>query len=505
MRIIRIEVNSVEKLVSYFTIKLCDCYRRAGMQVKQKETVFLIMIAVIFGVCLIINGCSSGGSGGADETKYPEADFVYREDENDDDIEAENIFYVAKNGNNNNSGSETEPWLTIQKAADTLSPGQKVYIKEGVYNEMVKVTKSGNSNGYIIFSAYPDHRVILDGNGIAPLYPSQPVISGLIYVNNADYIKLKGLKIRNSRSCGIYAVNADYITIKDNYIYNTFSSGIGVWLGTNVLIDGNEVVWACNPNNGDLSLTSQECLTVANCKDFEVTNNHIHHSSLIDRQGGEGLQAKQQAIRGKIHHNIVHDLYKVGLYIDAWDRPTHDIEVYDNIVYRCHNYWGMACGAENGGTLENIKFYNNLVYENGAVGIGVEGGWGVNGVHHYFNNIYIYNNTVYNNRYLGLNWGWGIHVNAAEGENIYIKNNICYQNYSDKVTVDQTGAPRNLVIENNLEGPDPLFVNPAGNDFHLRNGSPAIDKASRTTVPDDDFSGAARPKGNGYDIGAFEF
>jgi hypothetical protein len=495
----------VKKLVSHFPIKLCDCYRRAGMLAQLKKRAFLLMVSAILGVCLIISGCSSGGSGGTMETKYPEADFVYREADAEN-IAGGNIFYVAKNGSDNNSGSQTQPWLTIQKAANTLKPGQKVYIKEGVYNELVKVTKSGSSNGYIIFSAYPNHQVILDGNGIAPLDPSQPVLSGLFYVNNADYIKIKGFKIRNSKACGIYAVNANHITIKDNYIYNTFSSGIGAWLCTNVLIDGNEVVWACNPNNGNISLASQECLTVAHCSDFEVANNHIHHNSQIARQGGEGLQAKQQAIRGKIHHNIVHDLCKVGLYIDAWDKPTYDIKVYDNIVYRCHKYWGMACGAENGGTLENIKFYNNLVYENGAVGIGVEGTWGVNGAHHYLKNIYIYNNTVFNNRYLGLNWGYGIHVNAPEGEKIYIRNNICYQNYRDKVTVDQTnGLPRNLVIENNLEGPDPLFVNPAGNDLHLKDGSPAIDKASQTTVPDDDFSGSARPKGNGYDIGAFEF
>jgi len=52
---------------------------------------------------------------------------------------------------------------------------------------------------------------------------------------------------------------------------------------------------------------------------------------------------------------------------------------------------------------------------------------------------------------------------------------------------------------------DPKFVNPSGADFHLREGSPAIDNGSAVDTPSDDFDGNPRPQGAGYDIGAFEF
>ncbi len=51
---------------------------------------------------------------------------------------------------------------------------------------------------------------------------------------------------------------------------------------------------------------------------------------------------------------------------------------------------------------------------------------------------------------------------------------------------------------------DPRFINPVGGDFRLRSGSAAIDSGSPVDAPKDDYSGNPRPKGAGFDIGAFE-
>jgi hypothetical protein len=52
---------------------------------------------------------------------------------------------------------------------------------------------------------------------------------------------------------------------------------------------------------------------------------------------------------------------------------------------------------------------------------------------------------------------------------------------------------------------DALFVNCAGNDYHLKTGSPAIGSGTATNAPLFDLDGRSRPYGGGFDIGCYEF
>ena len=50
------------------------------------------------------------------------------------------IYYVDKSHfrtSNSNPGTEDLPWLTIQHAVNTVTAGDTVYVKEGIYAEMV--------------------------------------------------------------------------------------------------------------------------------------------------------------------------------------------------------------------------------------------------------------------------------------------------------------------------------------------------------------------------------
>ena len=102
------------------------------------------------------------------------------------------IYYVSKNGSDNNSGSFTAPWLTIQHAANTVTAGATVYVETGVYNESVNFPASGTASNYITFENYPGQSAVIDGTGLTP-----SGTQGLVNIVNQSYITVSGFEIRN--------------------------------------------------------------------------------------------------------------------------------------------------------------------------------------------------------------------------------------------------------------------------------------------------------------------
>ncbi len=412
-------------------------------------------------------------------------------------------YYVDQNhpeASDTNPGTESLPWLTIQKAADTIISGDTVYIKEGIYNEQVIPLNSGSYGNYITYLAYPGDTVTIDGTGI-PL----PDWYGVFDITGKSHIKVSGLRVINSTDSGILAWESNHIIIENNYTYNTVSSGIGVWICSNIIIDGNEVELACNDG-------LQECITVAITDTFEVMNNHVHHGG-PGNNGGEGIDTKEGSSNGIVYKNHVHDLNCLGIYVDAWDKHTYNIDVYQNTVHHCAH--GITLASEAGGLLENIRIYNNIAYNNDQVGIWIAD-WS-SAPQQPMKDINVINNTLYNN---GNEWGGGIFLMHSDAENVVIRNNICSENLSfqialegipiDSVTVDHNlidgymGYFGEIFGSDSVVG-DPMFVNSAEADFHLQLSSPAIDSGSSVDAPNFDFDGNLRPQGAEYDIGAYEY
>ena len=415
-------------------------------------------------------------------------------------------YYVAKSGNDANSGSEIAPWLSIQKAATTLNAGDTVYIKAGTYNEQVDVKNSGTAGNPITFSGYAADVVTIDGTGISL------TDEGLLTVLNKSYIRITRLQIINAgpgdNDCGILVSNSDHITIDNNYTTNTTSSGIGVWQSNDIVVDGNEVSAACK--NGE-----QECITIATTYNFEIKNNEVHHNG-DGSIGGEGIDVKDGSHNGSIHHNHVHHLNnRPGIYVDSWDKYTHHIDVYANVVHDIAGADGFTLAAEEGGLLQYVNIFNNIAYNNYYNGISISNAG--DAASHPVEDCTIINNTFYNNG--SADWGGGIHNENPDAKNIIIRNNICSNNRHYQIILEEIG--QNITIDHNLihsfvgevSGEvtgidfvtgDPKFKNTATADFHITPGSPAEDNGSSTGAPANDYEGNIRPKRNGYDIGAYE-
>lgn len=419
-------------------------------------------------------------------------------------------YYVDPSGSDTNPGTQAAPWRTISKATNSLVAGDVVFIGSGTYPERLIPLNSGSSGLYITYTIQDGAVAVLDGSTITlPSYDS-----GIIQIENKSHIKISGLQIHNAgpnlNNCGIYIENSDNIIIEKNTTYNTVSSGIGVWDSTSVIIDGNEVELACNDGE-------QECITVAATSGFEVKNNHVHHNG-PGTNGGEGIDAKDGSSNGQIYGNHVHDLSRLGIYVDAWDKHTYDIEIYRNRVHGCQND-GITIASEMGGLLERISIVNNIIHENLNNGISITPNGDV--AQPPMSKIYVINNTLYNNGDGSVPnpWGGGIAVDNPNIDTLVIRNNIFSRNLLFQILLEV--SVNGLSVDHNLidgyrgydgetkgssfvEG-NPLFLNAANGDFHLGSASPAIDNGSSLQAPNEDFDSIQRPQGSGFDIGAFEY
>ncbi len=70
-------------------------------------------------------------------------------------------YYVAKNGDDNNPGTQAEPFLTISKAASVAQAGDVVNIMSGTYRETVTPPRSGMAGSPIVFQGAPGEKVII--------------------------------------------------------------------------------------------------------------------------------------------------------------------------------------------------------------------------------------------------------------------------------------------------------------------------------------------------------
>ncbi len=417
-------------------------------------------------------------------------------------------YYVAPSGNDSDPGTLAQPWKTVAKAALTINGGDTVYLRQGIYNEQLIPAHSGSASNLITYTSYPGETATLDGT-----FSLSEQWAGLIFISGKQYIIISGLTITRAgpflNNCGILIENSTNIIIEKNYIFDTVSSGIGVWDSQNITIDNNEVEKACNDGE-------QECITIAGSVDFTVSNNTVHHNG-PGTNGGEGIDAKDGSAKGRIINNTVHNLTRLGIYVDAWDKYTHDIEISRNRVYKCKND-GITLASEQGGLLTNISVINNIIYDNRFNGIAVTPNGDVASPP--MQTITIINNTFYNNGdgSLASPWGGGIIVDNPNITGLQIKNNIFSDNLLFQITVDVPVS--GLVVENNLidgfrdyeneikgnsaVSADPSFVSPSTANFNLRATSPAIDSGIGSGAPSSDFNGNPRPSGKGFDIGAFE-
>lgn len=287
-------------------------------------------------------------------------------------------LYVSPAGDDDNPGSKAAPWKTVQKACESMRPGDTALVQPGTYKERIRVDVSGTkAGGYVTLKA--DGKVLLDGTG--------STARDMIEIYDQSYVKVIGFEIAHSKNpretSGVRVEGAcDHIEIRNNIIHDLRGKnamGITVY-GTSpdepisdLIIDGNEI-YDCEP-------AKSEALTLnGNVTKFEVTNNKIRdvNNIGIDFIGGEKSIVKDtsKVVRDGIcrgnHVSGARSNYgggfAAGIYIDG----ARDIVVEGNTVTACD--LGIEIGAENKGTVATgITVRKNAFYLNYKAGLAIGG------------------------------------------------------------------------------------------------------------------------------------
>ncbi len=72
-------------------------------------------------------------------------------------------FADAKNGRDENDGSERSPWRTIGHAIKQFVPGDTLYLRDGVYYETPRIARIARADAPITIRSYPNELAVIDG------------------------------------------------------------------------------------------------------------------------------------------------------------------------------------------------------------------------------------------------------------------------------------------------------------------------------------------------------
>jgi parallel beta-helix repeat protein len=415
-------------------------------------------------------------------------------------------FYVDPNGSNTNSGLLGSPWQTLQFAANNVAAGDTVIVDAGNYAGF-DITTSGTSSAPISFIA---------SAGVNITSPETMRKAEGINIEGASFIHLSGFTCDNMPEAGIRTVgfpaspttqHQDGVVLTHNVCQNNHTWGIFTAFSDNVVITDN----TCSG-----SVTQHGVYVSNTCSGPVVSYNTLFGNA------GAGLHMNGDVSQGD-----------VGVITNAL--------VIGNVIF--NNGTAGASGINCDG-VQNSVIENNLLYNNHASGISL---YDIDASHGSDNDV-IVNNTII--MAAGARWCINIQDRTDETEgsinntvfnNILLNNNTTHGSislgqlsrtgFTSDYNIITTNANPFDEVDTSLSdhfvtfaqwktdtGQDThsftataaqLFVNIAGNDYHLVAGAPAIDAGVASlaghAAPGIDLDQNGRPAGKGFDIGAYEF
>jgi len=444
------------------------------------------------------------------------------------EVVAVNYYIDGTGGNDNDPGTISEPWQTINKANSILQAGDTVYIRGGTYNNVqgaevncIRPTNNGSAGNPITYIAYNNETVIITGRA---LYVDPPAVRALILLHNKNYIDITGITVQNPSGYGkwFHLASCLHITFK-NCIFNTIASEMA-WRASQFddsdytqfiecSWDGSNVDWV-----QEFNLLVNERSThylFLRCFFGKATHNGYGErpwSWTTDTFGafvdctvennwhsGISIQGKKVLVQGCKFKNGGSEPNPHDPTDEGGDSTFYPC--FDDSICRESTFWkNIDILLRASGDVEDFEgnwIYHNTFYDAKKygstfswTGAGLFGEAGYGSQHKY--------NHIINNIIWKAESDYQVFVYAMENNLNPVDNVIAYNIIGDpsKPSLvrwgNQTGTLEWMEDNHNdwVDGTnivsDPLFVAPdiATPDFSLRQSSPAIDRARQMTLTD---------------------
>lgn len=384
----------------------------------------------------------------------------------------------------------------MQYAADQSQPDDTILVAPGVYKSnnkyLLRITRSGESMRWIVFKNLEANRPVLyiSNEAAISIYNAAFVhVEGFEITSDPEFSKRstnteltdnltsKGNAIQTERSRDP-KVFCHHIKIKDNYIHHCPGSAIDIYSADYIEIVFNKLI-----ANGMFS-------TVNNC------GIRLQFLTEYDQSKSDHILILYNEIS---NHRTVGSLAKVN-------NTCEENYGASGIVLRNNRYDPLQ--ALKTAYLQKCNIANNLIYLNGGQAIDV----------FETNNLFIHNNTTYQNNQNTESQCGEIQLNKTK--DVLVQNNIFYarigMNGSTVVNFENLKFRNNLYYnaKNYFKGEKDLYTDPLFTrldhhegffDFELRPKSPAINTGNLEGISSKDFNGLKRVVNYSIDLGAIEY